>query len=315
MTNQLDRIALLRVDPDIGRFLTDDERRLAATISVPVATLQPGDVDLATRLGDPRAFGAIVMDGLLFSHPRIGDQIALRLFGPGDALAVPGAARSMLLSPAKLVAAAPTSLAVLGSDVQLMARRWPRVIAGLHVRQAEQTERLAVQLAICQLPRVDQRLLSVMWLLAESWGHVTPVGTRLPLSLTHDALGALIGARRSTVTLALGDLTERGAIVRQGHGWLLLEPPVEGLEPVRGLDAPALLEETPSEWSDAISRVPGGTDYQALRAQLATMRESHIRARDEVRVRLNRLAELRERTTASRRRIAEGKLSRKRAPS
>ncbi len=47
-------------------------------------------------------------------------------------------------------------------------RRWPGLLAGLHVHVAEQSERLAAQLVICQLPRVDQRLLAIMWLLAES---------------------------------------------------------------------------------------------------------------------------------------------------
>ena len=88
-------------------------------------------------------------------------------------------------------------------------------------------QRLTGQLVICQLPRVDQRVLAILWLLAESWGHVTPGGVRLPLALTHETLGALIGARRPTVTLALRKLSEKGSIVRQDSGWLLLEPPPE----------------------------------------------------------------------------------------
>jgi hypothetical protein len=80
---------------------------------------------------------------------------------------------------------------------------------------------------ICQLPRVDERLLALMWLLAESWGQVTPAGTLLPIALTHAALGGLIGARRPTVTLALGNLTAAGVIRRQPRGWLLLGSPHE----------------------------------------------------------------------------------------
>ncbi len=78
---------------------------------------------------------------------------------------------------------------------------------------------------ICQLPRVDDRLLAVMWLLAESWGQVTPAGTLLPIGLTHAALGGLVGARRPTVTLALGSLTADGALRREERGWLLLRSP------------------------------------------------------------------------------------------
>ena len=87
--------------------------------------------------------------------------------------------------------------------------------------------RLTGQLVICQLPRVDQRVLAIMWLLAESWGQVTPGGVRLPLALTHETLGAMVGARRPTVTLALRKLSQQGAIIHQESGWLLLEPPPE----------------------------------------------------------------------------------------
>jgi Crp-like helix-turn-helix domain len=80
---------------------------------------------------------------------------------------------------------------------------------------------------ICQLPRVDQRVLALLWLLAESWSQVTPGGVRLPLTLTHETLGAMIGARRPTVTLALRKLSKDGSIVHQDSGWLLLEPPPE----------------------------------------------------------------------------------------
>src|SRR5205814_1889348 len=107
----------------------------------------------------------------------------------------------------------------------IAAHRTPRLVAGLHARSTEQADRVAVQLAVCQLPRVEDRVLSMLWLLAESWGQVTAHGTALRLHLTHETLGGLVGARRSTVTLALGQLTEGGAILRQDRGWLLPVPP------------------------------------------------------------------------------------------
>jgi DNA-binding GntR family transcriptional regulator len=45
------------------------------------------------------------------------------------------------------------------------------------------------------------------------------------MTLTHDALGELVGARRPTVTLALKELTHRGSVFRQKGHWLLLKPP------------------------------------------------------------------------------------------
>ena len=315
MSSHLERVGLLQVDPDIGRFMTDDERRAAGSVALPVERVPRGRVDFHLLLDDPLAFAMVVRDGLLFSHPRIGDQVALRLLGPGDVIAVPGASRSMLLSEAALTAAAPTTLVVLGSELLGAARRWPRIVASLQARLAEQSERLAAQLAICQLPRVDQRLLAMMWLLAESWGQVTPVGTRLQLGLTHDALGALIGARRSTVTLAIGGLTERGAIIRQDRGWLLLERPVEPSDTVAQLDAPALCDDASPSWRAAAGQRLVDSGYAALPAEVSRMREEHLRVCEEVGARLRRSAQIRERVTASRRRIAEEALNRRRAPS
>ena len=54
---------------------------------------------------------------------------------------------------------------------------------------------------------------------------MTPSGVVVPLSLTHELLGRLVGARRPTVSLALKALIDRGALVRrQDRSWLLLEP-------------------------------------------------------------------------------------------
>jgi len=137
------------------------------------------------------------------------------------------APRSLLVFDTRCRAMMPTRLALLGRDMLLAIRRWPLISAGLQAHLGEQTERLTTQLMICQLPRVDERLLAIMWLLAESWGQVTPAGTLLPVALTHAALGGLIGARRPTVTLALGNLTASGRLRRQERGWLLMGSPEE----------------------------------------------------------------------------------------
>jgi CRP-like cAMP-binding protein len=160
----------------------------------------------------------------------VGETATLRLLGPGDVVGAPPAVSSMLVSAVGWRAAAPTRMAVLGREVLIATHRAPRFAAGLQARSTEQADRVALQLAICQLPRVEDRVLSVLWLLSESWGQVTSGGTALRLHLTHETLGGLVGARRSTVTLALGQLTETGAILRQERGWLLLKRPPAGIE-------------------------------------------------------------------------------------
>src|SRR5205085_11404999 len=141
------------VDPDIGRFLTADERAAAEELSLPVRQVGRGRLDVDSLLGTANAFGAFILDGLLLHRLQVADQPTLRLLGPGDFLSLSGAGPS-LLAESRCNAAAPTRLAMLGNEILLAARRWPRIVAGLHVQVAEQGERLGIQLAICQLPRV-----------------------------------------------------------------------------------------------------------------------------------------------------------------
>src|SRR5437764_955205 len=83
--------------------------------------------------------------------------------------------------------------------------------------------------ALSHLRRVDTRLLVALWHLADRWGSVHPEGVVVPIRLTHEMLGHVIGAQRPSVTTALGQLESAGRISRRpGGGWILHgEPPAE----------------------------------------------------------------------------------------
>ena len=70
-------------------------------------------------------------------------------------------------------------------------------------------------MAIAHYPRVDLRLLMLMWHLADRWGRVTPQGIRIPLRLTHELLADLVASRRPSVTSALQSSRARGAFPRR----------------------------------------------------------------------------------------------------
>ena len=161
--NHGSRISLLEAEPDLAALMSAEERAAARAVSVPVRRIARGPVELQPLLTEADAFGALILDGILFSHHRIGDHTALRLLGPGDLVALAGPGRATILSAAAVSAAAPTAVALLGSELLLAARRWPRFMAGFHVRMAEQSDRVVAQLTICQFSRVDQRLLAMMW--------------------------------------------------------------------------------------------------------------------------------------------------------
>jgi hypothetical protein len=208
-------------------------------------------------------------------------------------------------------------LALLDDRVLGAAQHFPRLFVGLHLRMGEQHQRLAAQLVICQLPRVEDRILGMLWLLAETWGRVTPAGTMLPVALTHDALGECIGARRPTVSLALRELADRGAVVRQDGGWVLLEP-LAGISDATLARLPERAVEVSGNggvaWTAEPSTDRHGSRSETLKAIVAVLRESHARAQRDVRRRLATSRSLRERNVATREELVTARRRRRQAP-
>src|SRR5580704_1554278 len=222
-----DRVPLLDAKLELTRRLVPEERAELVGVTLSVIETSPGPLAVAGVLRRNNAFAAALLEGVLVHSLQVGEQAGIQLLGPGDLLVQSTDTAPSWLHDVAFRAPAPVRVAILGDEFLGAARRAPRLIPALYECLADQMQRLSSQLVICQLPRVDQRVLAMLWLLAESWGHVTPGGVRLPLSLTHETLGSLIGARRPTVTLALRKLSEKGSVVRQESGWLLLEPPPE----------------------------------------------------------------------------------------
>jgi CRP/FNR family transcriptional regulator, cyclic AMP receptor protein len=302
----LSAVRLLEAAPDLADFLGPEEREEADRIALPVLTVA-GPVKISELLENANAFAALVIDGMLVRQLRIGEQPTLRIFGPGELAASGAAPTSALLIESDCRAIDPTHLAVLGIEFLAAAHRWPRLIVGLQARMADGQERLATQLAICQLPRVQDRLLAMLWLLAESWGRVTSAGTTLSLSLTHEALGGLVGARRPTVTLALRELTERGALVHQDRSWLLLEPPPVPTGARGEIDEPEILSQSGSPWTaDLATPTPSNKDtHEMLRETLLRLREDHRRNTEQHKRILRDLDLARQHNADVRRRVRE----------
>ncbi len=312
-------------DPELERLLAPEDRLLAAEITLPVYEITTGPVSLTALLGASRAFAALVLDGILLQTVRLGDHIGLRLVGPGDLVALRESTPTALIADTSLAATVPTQMACFGDEFLYATRRMPRLMAGLHDRSSDQSDRMLAQMLICQLPRVDDRLLAMLWLVAETWGRVTPSGTVVPVRLTHGVLGGLVGARRSTVTLALKQLTERGAILRQSDGWLLLQPPrstskVLANAPTAGPRqlAPAVSWPTrPTGLGDSGARASELSAELSgeLQRTVERLRLEHQDSSRRLRVRLAALTQSRERLASNRQRIIQERESRRRAPS
>jgi CRP/FNR family cyclic AMP-dependent transcriptional regulator len=117
---------------------------------------------------------------------------------------------------------------------------------------------LAILLTISSMPRVDARVQALLWHLADRWGHVTLDGVVVPVRLTHDMIGRLVGAHRPSVTTALSELSRAGRISRLPHGWLLRGDPPAASVPqsprraraaLRAVDAASVLGALPASAS------------------------------------------------------------------
>jgi hypothetical protein len=95
---------------------------------------------------------------------------------------------------------------------------------------------------------VELRVLALLWHLAERWGRVGREGVVLPVKLTHETLGRFVGARRPSVTLAMGQLADDGLITRRDDGaWVLPPRSQDVLSAWLGVP-----QEGPVDWSFAL---------------------------------------------------------------
>ncbi len=308
-------VRLLDVEPDLGAFLSDEEREVASQVAVPVIAVDDGEADLERALRERRAFAAVIVHGIVLQRLVVGDQPGLRLLGPGDIVTRQGSRAPAIVSQSSCRAAGGLALALLDERVLVATRRFPGLVAALQIQMGDQHLRLVTQLVICQLPRVADRVLALMWFLAESWGRVTPAGTSLPLSLTHDAIGELIGAKRPTVSLALKELVQQDAVVRQAGGWLLLKGAPAGTRVAAYASEPVRVSDEPTAWRFTETGAQRPPDYTYLRQTVQRLAERHPLEAEHHRQRLARFRATRDRTLKLRAGLALESVSPRRAPS
>jgi CRP-like cAMP-binding protein len=216
---------LLDLDPGLAAGL-DAPMRIVARRSATVVTFvaEPGEVDLkrwlARTAGGP---GLLVLNGALISYARVLDRVVAEVVGPGDLLQQPrdGTDRAFLGCDLSWSTLQPTRFAILDARFADQVRLWPQITHALLGRAQRRLEHLAVQRAIAAQPRLEMRLLLLLWHLGGRWGKTEPGGLRLSLPLTHVLLGRLVGAERPSVTHALKRLAVAGWISGGEDGWHL----------------------------------------------------------------------------------------------
>jgi CRP/FNR family cyclic AMP-dependent transcriptional regulator len=221
------RVLLLSVDLELAEAVPAQERLRAQRVMwTPTLTFDAGPVDLTMAPLSSTAFVLLVIKGMLTRQTGLGDRAMIELLLAGDGLAPWPPSPGAPLTETRLTALDEVRLAVLDHTFVKAAALWPGLLIAVQRRFTEQQHRLATHGAICQLPRVEQRVMAIMWLLAARTGTVTARGTELSLALTHDALAQLTGSRRPTVSLAVKRLRQRGYLARGDDGvWLLPRVP------------------------------------------------------------------------------------------
>jgi hypothetical protein len=194
-------------------------------VRVRVLQVPRGEWDVERLSGaDPSHLGLLIVDGMLARELLVQDVVSTELLGPGDIVRpwqLDDVAAALGVTT-RWIALAPSTLGLIDRNAVAELVRFPELVAAIADRLVQRSQRLALTQAFSQLTRVRDRLLFLFRFFADRWGRVSRDGIVVPLALSHRQLSELVGARRPTVSTALGELLRDRLLVRRGDGsWLL----------------------------------------------------------------------------------------------
>ncbi len=233
---------VLLADPDLGAGL--DERSLrraeqeciASEVMVGTGPWRPEHEDGEAARG---GVGLLILEGLVVRRAGADGRYGAELLGPGDLLRPweHDGEDTTLPFDTDFRVIERLRLAVLDPKATARMAAYPEIVGALVGRAMQRARHLAVHMAIVHYPRIDRRLLLLLWHLADRWGRVTPQGIRIPTRLTHTLLADLVASRRPSVTTALAQLEHEGHLSRQANVIVLHgEPPTDFHAAVPALD-------------------------------------------------------------------------------
>jgi hypothetical protein len=235
---------LIDEDPDLFADLPPDGVIDARARAVAPAFSQNRgrwNADVSGMCDATRCLGLLVVDGLLVHSVVVASRPRSEVVGPGDVLRPwdeDGSIASVRFETEWDVIQ-PARIAVLDGRAVAFAARWPQFMLAVVARMVRRSHWLALQMAINDLRRVDDRLLLFLWHMADRWGRVRPDGVHVPLPVTHDVLAQLVCAQRPSVTSALARLTAAGLLTRRRDRTWLLAPDCRPEPPRRAVPVSA----------------------------------------------------------------------------
>jgi CRP/FNR family cyclic AMP-dependent transcriptional regulator len=202
---------LLDADDDLAEEF-DVRSRIAARQLATARVLHAsvGECDVARWFHAARhGPGLLILDGLVALETRVGDRTATELLGAGDLLQPPSHTTEDLLGRTddwRMLW--PTRFALLDAEFADRVRPFPQIVHALLRRAGKRTAEVDALRAITCQPRLEVRLVLLLWHFAARWGRVEPSGIHLCLPLTHRLLGQLVAAERPSVSHALKRLAQ-----------------------------------------------------------------------------------------------------------
>jgi CRP/FNR family transcriptional regulator, cyclic AMP receptor protein len=219
-------VHIIDEDPDLAVGLFGARRAAARQRALaPVVHFAHGRADFIGEYGSAGGwFGLLVLDGLILQSASVLERTTAQVLAPGDVFCPWEVEQDSALLPASVSyeVVAESRVALLDEAFAERVRPWSEIASALIARADRRAHGLTITGALAAYPRVDVRIVSLLWQLAERSGVAVDDGTVvLPVRLTHETIARIVGCERSSVSSALGSLRREGLIVRDEGGWLL----------------------------------------------------------------------------------------------
>ncbi len=219
-------VHLLIADPELGQDLAADELEQAREqIVLPMVDVHPGPLEVHLLRDVPGVhndvYAFLVLSGMLTINLRMAARQCTRVVSTGALVLLDGPISDSIPARVGWAALDPVRLALLDDRFLVIVHRWPKLVRAIFARAAQQPRQALLQQAISQLPRVEDRLLALLWSVADRHGTVRQDGVWVPMPVTHDMLASMVGAQRPTVSLGMTRLVDTGLVRAEPGGWLL----------------------------------------------------------------------------------------------
>lgn len=219
-------VQLLECEPELGDGLSNEALAVAShALPVPTAVLKKGSWSPRSEPSGAGCLGYLIAKGLLVRRVEVAQGSSVELLGSGDLLR-PWQEDASSFCAASWEVLEQSTLLALGPGFTRGLTQWPPVAANLAMRGLRRSRALAADAAIASIVGIEERLLIMLWHLAERWGEPSAEGIHLSIRIPHRLLAEMVGARRPSVTSALAQLQEAGRLDSGPEGgWILLGDP------------------------------------------------------------------------------------------